>query len=900
MLLSASPNRLTGLLRRDVPLTKLADAAGARLRVVLGPAGAGKSVVLRQLAAEAGLTTRGCGFDGSAVTETGLVRQLARALGRSGPACVDDLLDALDEPADEVLLLLDDAHRLKGTPGAAALARVLAEAPPRLRFVVATRDDRVAGLDGAVLQLDQDDLRWRTWEVERLFGEVYRTPLHPEAAAALCARVEGLPMALRLLHLDTQGLPAAQRAVAFTAPLAHSPRLGQFLSREVLDPLPAELREFALAAAPLGVLDGPLCDTALDRADSGAVLTELSARHALTTRIADGGGAHRFHLLLQQHLEQRLAERLGPHLTRRAYASAATHLADAGHWAEAHRCHARSGDWVAAAAVPRRFGAHAGALIANAAMPVLIGDDPWVALADARRLRADGRLAGAHERYARAGARLPDSRLRWQCAREQSGLANWLDLPAEPLVDDVHGHLAAAVRAHPARLLALSSPISSPEWTLGRAVAALLDGRPGQAVETASALLDGDGFPALAARVLVAVVQGAHRREGTAAQFTRIAADCEAAGWLWLGRVARAGAAVVDPERCADAAAVQATCAEIGDRWGALLAGWFHCVGELHAGHDVVDPLLSLLRRAQDLSARVPETWVRLLLVDELRRRGLPVDDQVRALTAAVAETGLAHAVQRGERLIRERRRPTPPEAELVLVPPVVAEPPPVAVRCFVRFSFSVAGTEIDLDGLRPQPRRVLRMLSVHHGQPLHDERLVTALWPDAPVERAKHRLRVAVSSLRTTLRAHLDPPHGVVRLGNAYVLRLPPDSVVDVDDFAEALHRWRATREPAVGHRVLDLYRGELLAEDGPAEWLLARREALRGEAAGVAVALARAALARGDTTEAEAVCERGVVVDELDHRLWALLAEARTRTGNRAAALRAERAYRDLVAES
>src|SRR2546421_146979 len=123
------------------------------------------------------------------------------------------------------------------------------------------------------------------------------------------------------------------------------------------------------------------------------------------------------------------------------------------------------------------------------------------------------------------------------------------------------------------------------------------------------------------------------------------------------------------------------------------------------------------------------------------------------------------------------------------------------------------------VDGLGPlrgQARRVLGLLSLHSGQPVHEERLVATLWPDVPLKLAKRRLQVAVSSLRVVLRAVL--PEGIVRYGNTYLLRLPEGSTIDVAGFAEAMRRWRQARGTAdragliaLANRVLELYRGEL-----------------------------------------------------------------------------------------
>ncbi len=932
------PTRAT--VPREHLVAKLDQVSAARLRLVVGPAGSGKTVLLRQLAAAtAGRpdeVTVWCDADAASFVPD-LARCLAPTLGVvAGELGV--LLERLDRVDADVVVYLDDAHRLAG-PSAATLGRLLAEAPPHVRFVVATRDDRVPGTaerGGATYRIGYQDLRFRTWDVERLFRDVYRSPLSPESAATLCAEVEGLPIALRLLHLDTALLSDHERAVAVRAPLAGSDRLRDFLTTEILGPLPQRVREFMVDASPLGVLDGTLCDTVLDRTGSGELLGRLAAAEALTFRTRPGGGTFRFHVLLQQLLEQRLAELRGPHLTRQTYHHAAGALMGAGHWAEAYRCFARADDWVATAGVLHHFSAHHGGLHASASVPdTLLDNDPWIALADARRLRGDGRLAAAYDRYLFAEDRLPDPRARWQCSLERSGIARWItrdDLgrDGDPLVDDVSGHLVEAVRRYPAKLLTRSAPATSPTWALGRVIAAMLDGRPDLAVELAEPLACNQNvFVALASRIVAAVLDATAHSRGTTAGFAALAAECEAAGWLWLARIARAATALLDPDGCADAQAVLHECRDIGDDWGALLAGYLLAVGRLRAGRDALTVLHEAIEQAKLLGAKVSETWLRLMLVDELQRRTDPLADGERGeLDRLLGETMLDRASSHADDLMASLRTPAVGSVgrvdsvasggavergvrgggpRLVLAERLVEPEPPVAIRCFGRYALLAAGEEVDLGPLRAQARRVLRVLSMYHGQPLHEERLVAALWPDAPLKQAKHRLQVAISSLRALLRPYLpDAGHGIVRHGNAYLLRLPPGSTVDVVEFADALRSWRhsrsrgdSTRTTALGHRVLDLYRGELLSEEGPVEWVLARREAMRGEAAGVAAALARVELDRDDPAAAIEVCERALTIDELDNQLWALLAEARRRSGNAAAARRTQQAYRTLLAE-
>lgn len=904
-----SPERPDGLLRREIPLGKLATITSSRVAQVVAPAGAGKTVLLRQHAARTGDPLVSASGDGSAAGFTG---RLARLLGgpdaSTGVAAVLDLLDVGSARAP-VVLHVDDVDQLTGTPAESALAELIRDAPAAVSFVLAGRDTRVPALRGmAVPRVDYADLRMRTWEVEELFRTVYRVQLTPETAAALCTRVEGLPMAIRLMHLETVLMHDAERTATFTRPAIGSARVTEFLMTQVLEPLPAALREFVVDAVPLGVLDGALCDLALDRADSQSVLTELAARQAFTFPVDNQRGAYRFHVLLQQYLEQLLAERLGTHLTRRAYRTAAVHLSAAGHWPESFRSHARADDWLSASEVLHRFSAHSSGLGVSSQLPaILFDDDPWVALADARRLRGQGKFGPAFDRYLDAEDRLTDPRLRWQCSLERSAVATWLgsgDRVGDPLVDDVSAYIAEAGRSSPARLLARGVPALTPSWTIARMVAAVLDGDPALVLSLSKELPDDrSSFVPLAGRITAEAVAAMALGQGSVAGFVELATAAERTGWMWLARLARASMSLVDADRIAEAETVLDECRDSDDDWGALIAGFVLTIAKLRFGPDALDVLLFLLELTARHGMRVPQSWFTKFLCDELARLGDPRLARYQAeLDQLLTDPALRRTIRHHDSLLVVFRAPIRPPAPPALTA-VETPAAPVAVRCLGRFAITVSGADVELGGLRAQARVVLRVLAMNCGQPVHDERLVTALWPDSSLKQAKHRLHVAISSLRTLLHDRLndsdDTAYGIVRHGSAYLLRLPPGSAVDLIEFAGAMDRWRATTSTDAGYRVLDLYGGELLVEEGPAEWVLARREAVRSQAVGVAVALARRALDRGDAGAAVEACERALAIDELDTRSWMIMSEARDRAGSHAAALRMRLACQTLLAD-
>jgi DNA-binding SARP family transcriptional activator len=231
---------------------------------------------------------------------------------------------------------------------------------------------------------------------------------------------------------------------------------------------------------------------------------------------------------------------------------------------------------------------------------------------------------------------------------------------------------------------------------------------------------------------------------------------------------------------------------------------------------------------------------------------------------------------------------------------------PPLEIRCFGTFAISVAGRPVDLASLKPRPRAVLRLLAVHAGQPVHREVIQDALWRDADPETGARSLHVALSALRR----ELEPTAGrggceiLVRDGDAYRLAIPAGSRVDVLAFDEALRRARAARGRDV-HTTIEAYRaavtayvGDLLPEDGPAEWIVARRDRARADYVEAAMGLAELVMAERPA-EAAAVCVAALGIDAYHDPLWRLLIEARERAGDRAAAASARAGYTRMLAD-
>ncbi len=920
-----------------------------RVGLVVAPAGSGKSTLLAGFAASANVPVawyRAESWDAKTTTLLShLQSAFTAALGPfpEGWDSVETAARALESWAGRrAVLIIDDLHTLEDSPAEGTLERLIDYAPPSITFLIGSRALPGFNLSrlrvsGSLLEIGSEDLRFRSWEVERLFRDFYRAPLPPEELAELARRTEGWAAGLQLFHLATRGKSPQERRRILTALGSRSRLTREYLTRNVLDQLPAELRWFLVRTCVLTRLSGPICDAFLGRTGSQQVLEELERRQIFTTATDDRGG-YRYHEVLRSHLEQVLLEELGEVQARAAYRRAAKLLEANGAFPDAVQAYSRGEDWEA---VDRMLHHQGGELLEgpdtwiDALPPALLRQDPWLMLGSARRHRAEGRWREAIDAYHRAERVFGSSEAGLICASERKALAGWLE-PAPMPGNDWAGLLRKAVAHDPlgAKQFATQLPEATGKLTLG--VICLLAGQMDQARRHLTAAADSrDATAALAtasrlwagvAALLSGDLQGVFDVEEAAER-------AESLGLGWVARLARAALVLTQrPGSAREAEQLRAACDRDGDRWGSGMIGFMIGWAAIYAGDNAVTPLEQATDIFRQLGAGVLEAWSRALVSLVLARNGAP-EARDAALQAeslarysgtpgaryfpylALAEIeperaaeyhSLAASVQ--EECALAPLAPPAPAPENVIPIGVGRSVPSLSIRCFGGFSIAIQGRPVDLTAIKPRARAVLRLLAVHAGNPVHREVLQTAFWPDADAETGARNLHVAVSSLRSWL----EPGVGrggsslLLREGDAYRLAIQPDAEVDLVQFSKALAAARVARlrggvdaVSANFQQALDLYAGELLPEDGPAEWAIEPRERFRAGALEAAQGLAELLLKQGDPAAAANACATGLWVDRLHDPLWKLLIQARERAGDPGAASRARRDYKRVLEE-
>lgn len=970
-----------------------AAVAKHRLTLIIAPAGSGKTTLLARFAASTDMPVawyRAETWDDDPVR---MLRHLEASLGAVLPGLPGDWTDVEDAAralerwsGGQAALVIDDLHALEGTAAEAALSRLVDYAPPWLRILAASRvrpDFNLPRLrvSGELLQIEGDDLRFRSWEVERLFRDFYRDPVPPGELAVLARRTEGWAAGLQLFHLATRGKSADERRRILGSVGSSTRLLREYLTRNVLAELPDELRRFLLDTCVLPRLTGDLCDRLLERRGSALLLEELARRQLFTVVVDEGEGSYRYHEVLRSHLDRMLVEEVGEAEARQRHQRAASLLERSGALPEALVGYCRAEDWPAVSSLVGNRGEQVavGPGLRLELLPAaLVRDSPWLALASARRARAEGRWAAALDAYARAEAAFGASTAGSTARRERLALAAWLDPVAIPPADWT-GVLRGGLVREP--VAAARDPRLDPEHReLVRGLLLLAAGEVAEArraLTAASQLEELDpplGAAAAVGAAVAALLSGDPAADHELADAIDIA---ERSGLPWLasmGRLAgRIGGIEVDGPLAADAPAVDATVAD-ADPWGALLgalvSAWIArpAFGPGVSGDaaDVGEIRTAAAERAASIARRlgvgVIEAFARGLqayglaesAAPEARDTALGVESLARAtgtsgprllayLALATANPSrrdeyesLAEAVRQetGLRLPASSPAPAPasagsstageagtaaaratvgPNGSVVIAPlargasaGVVSSTAGLELHLFGGFGIEVDARPVPLDAIKPRARAVLRFLAARPGVAIHREVIQEALWPEVDGPTGARSLHVAVSALRGLFSEALggDATRLIAREGDAYRLAVDPDQV-DVGRFERAMARARGLRNGSgrLGGGTADfaaalaLYRGDLLPQDGPAEWAVERREHFRREAVEAATIVAEDAYAAGSLEEAIRVCRRGLELDRFHDPLWRVLIAARDQAGDSGAASRDRREYASIL---
>lgn len=872
-----------------------------RLTLVVAPAGSGKTTALSHFIARADHVAS-CSADALELSPDGCLAQIARLLGEvigaeidgTSPTRLAACIDAWS--GARVALVIDDLHVIASTLAESELGRLVDQQPAKLVIVAGTRsypefDVSRLLLDDELLEITADDLRFRTWEADRLFRDHYDMILGPADVAMLITRTEGWAAGLQLYNLAArdQPLDARRRLIGELS----ATRVGRdYLTHNVLASLPEDLRSFLVATSALPVLTGELCDRVTGRTDSAAVLEHLEHIQLFTISI-DQSGTFRYHEVLRAHLDALLQ-------LQRGAAGAAEHHRRVGELLEAEdrigdalHAFSRAGHWAAVNRLvvdrvvhPSLSAPVSGDAWIDLVPNPIIDSDPYLLLARARERALNGRIGAALRDYEKAAADAMIDTLARTCEYERAVLADWADSTA-PSPAGWLGEVRSVAQTRPNDIAQLSWALAGPidridpgdlRALLGRGVALLIVDKPEAASYVLSELLRhplADCRAAAIAEFALVATDGltAVNHAGKPlppARIEAVTSVVERCGLGWLGRLSRASLALSSQtDGCEVARAVRDDCERDLDPWGAALASLFDTFGQVLRSEDASRAFDDARRRFGELGAAAM-----LSLIDE-----------VRTSATRARQSPAQHSTYRSGNPLAQPVRPAS-----------------MRVYCFDALELVIDNSPVDLSTVRPRALSVLRLLALHADRLVHREVLMDALWPGVEPSAARHSLHVAVSSLRKVMPAQ--PAPTIVRHGDAYRLELSPDAFFDV----RVMQTWLASATAAAtqgDHRgafehaalAADVYRGDLLLDEGPADWVVGHRDFMRLEMARACSIAGEAALKLNMPHDAVRLAERGLSVDRYADPLWRILVESLEKSHDTASAERVRRAWQEMM---
>ena len=870
---------------------------------------------------------------------------------------LQSLVAAIERHESPLVLVVDDLHLVEHTHVGHLLQRLLLTAPPHLRLLVGSRRPpsfNLARTEVPTVVVTEEELRFRAAETAALFRESYRRPLPAATTDLLTRQTDGWAAGLHLFHLALPARTSRDRRIQVSGTDVRY--ASSYLDSQVLASLPDHLVDFLRATSCFERLSVERCDDLLDMRSSRGLLLELAQRNGMV-RSDDGGLSYRVHSVLRRHLETEALDSMPGPAAQQHYRKAATLLRLEGEYAAAVRVLTRVGDWEATSEL---LGRHGEKVLASPTRWVrwvpdwVVAGDPWLLLARARDQLDNGDVVVAARSAERAGRSSGDERVQRAASLIQQVADLWSGTGTT--AEGWPGLLHEAVRSEP-RAVTTAVPRPSPEDLVGRGIGEALSGDLVAARRTlrrAVHLLD-DERPLTVARLGLAVVS-----DDAGGAVEALLADETLTDHPWLSRIAQGLAAAhyaVNHPRDLDARMLLEEIEECdlsGDPWGAFALAATRAVTLLRLGRPSQRALEDIVVRSHALGSATCEAWARAAAALAGAAEGLPEagrDAQTAeafaraagvpgalalayAALATIATDGGVELLALAEAtaddagldlrpwtwLPMPSAAPVPeqPTATSVVAAPgpaqrspsaatlVTHEPPPVSVRCFGRFHLQIRGEEPHLGRVRPRARAVLRLLALESGRAVHREMLLDALWRDIDPVAGTHSLHVSVSSLRAVLEPGV--PRGanriLVRDGERYQLAMPAGSFSDLAEFDRAsvdAERLRTAGDNAGAvaalDRALELYTGEVLPEDGPAEWVIGTREHYRVRVAEVAATLAELHLARHDPSAAAAAALRSLDVDPCRDASWRLLLSAYTAAGDLAAAEQARRSYAEVL---
>jgi LuxR family maltose regulon positive regulatory protein len=318
------------LVARSALHERLMAGAGQRLTVVVGSAGAGKSVLLSSWAAARPLGATSwlscdradanpvrfwAGFiEAPRDTVPGFGADAADLLAMDGAMSADVTAsianDAAKLPAGSAIVV-DDFHAAANAVSGTMSDLVERWPAETAQLVLASRADPPLRLHrlrmaGELCELRDQDLYFSLNESRDLLAN-FGVQVAAADLALLHQRSEGWAAALQMAALSLRGARDPERAARALEVRGYA--VAEYFVAEVLDQQPPEVVRFMLDTSIFGELTAEACTAVTGRQDAAELLRAIDAAHLFLVALDDDRASFRYHHLVRQVLRAELRAR---------------------------------------------------------------------------------------------------------------------------------------------------------------------------------------------------------------------------------------------------------------------------------------------------------------------------------------------------------------------------------------------------------------------------------------------------------------------------------------------------------------------------------------------------------------------------------------------------------------
>lgn len=297
--------------------------AGKKLVLVRGPAGYGKTALLRQFRDSARASNRRrvwislsasdsdpiqfvstliTSYIGAAGDIDFSVISLPDRFSRSPDAALGDLISLMRSQSVGSIFFIDEYQNTANPEVDRLLKFFLQQAPQNVATILAARDEPACGLskmrlDGEMAEITQTDLAFGVEDIYQLFEDV---DLSQPDIEVLYEKTRGWPAALCLAKRWLNDSCLSSHGVArFSGDL---PELASYLAEEVFSALPEDVQAFLQATSILRYFDADVADALLSRRDSAQMLKRLQSLNAFVYPADPSTDSYVYHPLLADYL----------------------------------------------------------------------------------------------------------------------------------------------------------------------------------------------------------------------------------------------------------------------------------------------------------------------------------------------------------------------------------------------------------------------------------------------------------------------------------------------------------------------------------------------------------------------------------------------------------------------